>query len=79
LRRTLANAHAKSSVHPLPGAVDTPSSEVVVVLVVVVLVVVVVVDALPRRKLMALASAKHSCYARGCRRWPQGSGVRSVC
>jgi hypothetical protein len=47
LRRTLANAHAKSSVHPLPGAVDTPSSEVVVVL-----VVVVVVDALPRRKLM---------------------------
>ena len=50
MRRTLANAHAKSSVHPLPGAVDTPSFEVVVV----------VVDALPRRKLMALASAKHT-------------------
>ena len=51
MRRTLANAHAKSSVHPLPGAVDVPGSEVVVV---------VVVDALPRRKLMALASAKHT-------------------
>ena len=56
MRRTLANAHAKSSVHPLPGAVDVPGSEVVVVVV----VVVIVVDALPRRKLMALASAKHT-------------------